>query len=152
MLPNQDEEINTQSQLVSMYQEQLLEQEELIASNQCDHKNALAEIARLQALSNSSNSEMKEVLQRLKELAENYNIKEQEVWFRDNDIEQLNDELIKKKVCHSRSIVTLLFCVKVFIVLQKCSLILSCLRFDNLVDHRVIYIGPELHISDHKVM
>ena len=100
MLPNQDDEINTQSQLASKYQEQLLEQEELIASNQRDHENALAEISRLQALSDSSNSEVKEVLQALEELAANYDQKEQEVGFRDKDIEQLNEELTKKKVCN----------------------------------------------------
>lgn len=94
----EDEEINQQSQLVEKLKQQMLDQEELLASTRRDQDNMQAELNRLQAENDASKEEVKEVLQALEELAVNYDQKSQEVEDKAKEYEILSDELNQKSV------------------------------------------------------
>ncbi|XP_068091792.1 kinesin-1 heavy chain [Hyperolius riggenbachi] len=95
-LDDKDEEINQQSQLVEKLKQQMLDQEELLASTRRDQDNMQAELNRLQAENDASKEEVKEVLQALEELAVNYDQKSQEVEDKAKEYESLSDELSQK--------------------------------------------------------
>nr|XP_033787389.1 kinesin-1 heavy chain [Geotrypetes seraphini] len=97
-LDDKDEEINQQSQLVEKLKQQMLDQEELLASTRRDQDNMQAELNRLQAENDASKEEVKEVLQALEELAVNYDQKSQEVEDKTKEYELLSDELGQKSV------------------------------------------------------
>ncbi|XP_061778128.1 kinesin-1 heavy chain-like [Nerophis ophidion] len=92
-LDDKDDEIHQQSQLLEKIKEQLLDQEELLASSQRDHGNLQTELKRLLAENESSKEEVKEVLQALEELAVNYDLKSQEVEDKTKEFEALSEEL-----------------------------------------------------------
>ena len=94
----QDEEINNQCQLVEKLNEQMLEQEELIASTRRDHENLQTEMQRIQNENDSAKDEVKEVLQALEELAMNYDQKSQEVDIKNKENDTLSEELSNKLV------------------------------------------------------
>ncbi|GFN78132.1 kinesin-like protein [Plakobranchus ocellatus] len=95
-LDDKDDEINNQGQLIEKLREQMLEQEELIASARRDYEASQAEMARIQADNESAKEEVKEVLQALEELAMNYDQKCSEVDNKNRDIEALNEEINQK--------------------------------------------------------
>ncbi|XP_078519469.1 kinesin-1 heavy chain isoform X2 [Lissotriton helveticus] len=97
-LDDKDEEINQQSQLVEKLKQQMLDQEELLASTRRDQDNMQAELNRLQAENDASKEEVKEVLQALEELAVNYDQKSQEVEDKSKEYETLSEELSQKSV------------------------------------------------------
>ncbi|KAM4705513.1 kinesin-1 heavy chain [Rhinophrynus dorsalis] len=97
-LDDKDEEINQQSQLVEKLKQQMLDQEELLASTRRDQDNMQAELNRLQAENDASKEEVKEVLQALEELAVNYDQKSQEVEDKAKEYEILSEELNQKSV------------------------------------------------------
>uniref|UniRef100_A0A3Q3IH16 Kinesin-like protein n=1 Tax=Monopterus albus TaxID=43700 RepID=A0A3Q3IH16_MONAL len=79
-LDDKDEEINQQSQLAEKLKQQMLDQEELIASSRRDHEK----------------EEVKEVLQALEELAVNYDQKSQEAEDKTKEFESISEELSQK--------------------------------------------------------
>uniref|UniRef100_A0A8C6PEJ8 Kinesin-like protein n=1 Tax=Nothobranchius furzeri TaxID=105023 RepID=A0A8C6PEJ8_NOTFU len=93
---DRDDEINQQSQLVEKLKQQMLDQEELLASSRRDHENLQAELNRLQAENEASKEEVKEVLQALEELAVNYDQKSQEVEDKTKEFESISEELSQK--------------------------------------------------------
>uniref|UniRef100_A0A8C5MCL8 Kinesin-like protein n=1 Tax=Leptobrachium leishanense TaxID=445787 RepID=A0A8C5MCL8_9ANUR len=95
-LDDKDEEINQQSQLVEKLKQQMLDQEEFLASTRRDQDNMQAELNRLQAENDASKEEVKEVLQALEELAVNYDQKSQEVEDKAKEYEMIIDELSQK--------------------------------------------------------
>uniref|UniRef100_A0A4W4E5C9 Kinesin-like protein n=1 Tax=Electrophorus electricus TaxID=8005 RepID=A0A4W4E5C9_ELEEL len=97
-LDDKDDEINQQSQLAEKLKQQMLDQEELLASSRRDHDNLQAELTRLQLENEASKEEVKEVLQALEELAVNYDQKSQEVEDKTKEFETLSDELNQKSV------------------------------------------------------
>uniref|UniRef100_A0A669DQL5 Kinesin-like protein n=1 Tax=Oreochromis niloticus TaxID=8128 RepID=A0A669DQL5_ORENI len=78
-LQTKDDEINLQCQLVEKLKQQMLDQDELLASSRGDGDKVQAELGRLQVESDCAKAEVKEVLQALEELAINYDQKSQEV-------------------------------------------------------------------------
>ncbi|KAG7216665.1 hypothetical protein INR49_020987 [Caranx melampygus] len=95
-LDDKDEEINQQSQLVEKLNQQMLDQEELLASSRRDHDTLQTELNRLLAENEASKEEVKEVLQALEELAVNYDQKSQEVEIKTKEFEALSEELNEK--------------------------------------------------------
>uniref|UniRef100_A0A8C7NPG9 Kinesin-like protein n=1 Tax=Oncorhynchus mykiss TaxID=8022 RepID=A0A8C7NPG9_ONCMY len=93
-----DDEINQQSQLAEKLKQQMLDQEELLASSRRDHDNLQVELNRLQSENEASKEEVKEVLQALEELAVNYDQKSQEVENKTKEFEALSEELNQKSV------------------------------------------------------
>ncbi|XP_008198521.1 kinesin heavy chain [Tribolium castaneum] len=96
-LDEKDEEINEQSQYVEKLKEQMLEQDELIASTRRDYEALQAEMNRIQQENESAKEEVKEVLQALEELAVNYDQKSQEVDAKNKEMETLSEELMQKQ-------------------------------------------------------
>ncbi|XP_066247919.1 kinesin heavy chain isoform X2 [Euwallacea similis] len=96
-LDEKDEEINQQSQYVEKLKEQMLEQDELIASTRRDYEALQSEMNRIQQENESAKEEVKEVLQALEELAVNYDQKSQEVDAKNKEMESLSEELTQKQ-------------------------------------------------------
>uniref|UniRef100_A0A8C6XT53 Kinesin-like protein n=1 Tax=Naja naja TaxID=35670 RepID=A0A8C6XT53_NAJNA len=94
--PLQDDEINQQSQLAEKLKQQMLDQDELLASTRRDYEKIQEELTRLQIENEAAKEEVKEVLQALEELAVNYDQKSQEVEDKMRANEQLTDELALK--------------------------------------------------------
>uniref|UniRef100_A0A8B9BX20 Kinesin-like protein n=1 Tax=Anser brachyrhynchus TaxID=132585 RepID=A0A8B9BX20_9AVES len=97
-LDDKDDEINQQSQLAEKLKQQMLDQEELLASTRRDYEKIQEELTRLQIENEAAKDEVKEVLQALEELAVNYDQKSQEVEDKTRANEQLADELAQKSV------------------------------------------------------
>ncbi|KAI1899972.1 hypothetical protein AGOR_G00067430 [Albula goreensis] len=95
-LDDKDDEINQQSQLVEKLKEQMLDQDELLASTRGDSEKVQTELGRLQMESDCAKAEVKEVLQALEELAVNYDQKSQEVEDKSLQNKLLADELAQK--------------------------------------------------------
>uniref|UniRef100_A0A8C7MGD2 Kinesin-like protein n=1 Tax=Oncorhynchus kisutch TaxID=8019 RepID=A0A8C7MGD2_ONCKI len=97
-LDDKDDEINLQCQLVEKLKEQMLDQDELLASSRGDGDKVQAELGRLQVESNCAKTEVKEVLQALEELAINYDQKSLEVEEKGLQNQLLADQLAQKMV------------------------------------------------------
>ncbi|XP_019729247.1 kinesin-1 heavy chain-like isoform X1 [Hippocampus comes] len=95
-LDDKDEEINQHSQMVEAFKQQMLDQEELLASSRRDHDSLQTELKRLLTENEASKEEVKEVLQALEELAVNYDLKSQEVENKTQEFEALSEELNEK--------------------------------------------------------
>ncbi|KAM4606036.1 kinesin-1 heavy chain-like [Polymixia lowei] len=95
-MDDKDDEINQQSQLVEKLNQQMLDQEELLASSRRDHDTLQTELNRLLSENEASKEEVKEVLQALEELAVNYDQKSQEVEDKTLEFEALSEELNQK--------------------------------------------------------
>uniref|UniRef100_A0A673WUQ4 Kinesin-like protein n=1 Tax=Salmo trutta TaxID=8032 RepID=A0A673WUQ4_SALTR len=95
-LDDKDDEINQQSQLVEKLKEQMLDQEELLASSRGDSEKVSGDLGRLQMESEVAKAEVREVLQALEELAVNYDQKSQEVEDKSLQNKLLAEELAKK--------------------------------------------------------
>ncbi|XP_059183569.1 kinesin heavy chain-like isoform X3 [Centropristis striata] len=95
-LDDKDDEINQHSQLAEKLKEQMMDQEELLASTRRDYEKIQEELCRLQTENELAKEEVKEVLQALEELAVNYDQKSQEVGERDQANLQLIEELQHK--------------------------------------------------------
>ncbi|KAF5303496.1 hypothetical protein FQA39_LY09959 [Lamprigera yunnana] len=96
-LDEKDEEINQHSQYVEKLKDQILEQDELIASTRRDFEALQGEMNRIQQENESAKEEVKEVLQALEELAVNYDQKSQEVDAKNKEMESLSEELMQKQ-------------------------------------------------------
>lgn len=95
-LDEKDDEIDRQSQLMERLKEQMMEQEELIATTRRDFSSQQQEMLRIQQENESAKEEVKEVLQALEELAVNYDQKSQEVEAKNRECEALSEELNQK--------------------------------------------------------
>uniref|UniRef100_A0A669D8U7 Kinesin-like protein n=1 Tax=Oreochromis niloticus TaxID=8128 RepID=A0A669D8U7_ORENI len=97
-LDDKDDEINQHSQLAEKLKEQMMDQEELLASTRRDYDKIQEELCRLQTENELAKEEVKEVLQALEELAVNYDQKSQEVEERNQANAQLTEKLQHKTV------------------------------------------------------
>merc|ERR1719322_580484 len=97
LLDAKDDEIQEQSQLVEKLKEQMLEQEELIASSRRDYENLTKEMSKIQSENDSAKDEVKDVLQALEELAVNYDQKSQEAETKSREYNTVSDELSQKQ-------------------------------------------------------
>uniref|UniRef100_A0A672QZ65 Kinesin-like protein n=1 Tax=Sinocyclocheilus grahami TaxID=75366 RepID=A0A672QZ65_SINGR len=97
-LDDKDDEINLQCQLAEKLKEQILDQDELLASTRGDSDKVQTELGRLQTESESAKAEVREVLQALEELAVNYDQKSQEVEEKNLHNKQLAEQLSLKMV------------------------------------------------------
>uniref|UniRef100_A0A671WK24 Kinesin-like protein n=1 Tax=Sparus aurata TaxID=8175 RepID=A0A671WK24_SPAAU len=97
-LDDKDDDINLYSQLSEKLKEQMMDQDELLASTRRDYEKIQEELCRLQTENELAKEEVKEVLQALEELAVNYDQKSQEVEERDHANLQLTEELQHKAV------------------------------------------------------
>uniref|UniRef100_A0A672N771 Kinesin-like protein n=1 Tax=Sinocyclocheilus grahami TaxID=75366 RepID=A0A672N771_SINGR len=95
-LDDKDDEINLQCQLAEKLKEQILDQDELLASTRGDSDKVQTELGRLQMESESAKAEVREVLQALEELAVNYDQKSQEVEEKSLHNKQLAEQLSLK--------------------------------------------------------
>ncbi|KTF94043.1 hypothetical protein cypCar_00044283 [Cyprinus carpio] len=95
-LDDKDDEINLQCQLVEKMKEQILDQDELLASSRGDSDKVQTELGRLQTESDCAKAEVREVLQALEELAVNYDQKSQEVEEKNLHNKQLAEQLSLK--------------------------------------------------------
>ncbi|XP_052461321.1 kinesin heavy chain-like isoform X2 [Carassius gibelio] len=95
-LDDKDDEINLQCQLVEKLKEQILDQDELLASSRGDSDKVQTELGRLQTESESAKAEVREVLQALEELAVNYDQKSLEVEEKNLHNKQLAEQLSLK--------------------------------------------------------
>ncbi|GAA6224216.1 kinesin heavy chain-like isoform X1 [Lates japonicus] len=95
-LDDKDDEINQHSQLAEKLKEQMMDQEELLASTRRDYEKIQEELCRLQTENELAKEEVKEVLQALEELAVNYDQKSQEVEEREQTNLQLTEDLQHK--------------------------------------------------------
>ncbi|KAK1786870.1 hypothetical protein P4O66_017248, partial [Electrophorus voltai] len=95
-LDDKDDEINLQCQLVEKLKQQMLDQDELLASTRGDSDKVQVELGRLQSESESAKAEVREVLQALEELAVNYDQKSQEVEEKSLHNKQLAEQLSHK--------------------------------------------------------
>uniref|UniRef100_A0A665TCS1 Kinesin family member 5C n=1 Tax=Echeneis naucrates TaxID=173247 RepID=A0A665TCS1_ECHNA len=96
-LDDKDDEINQHSQLAEKLKEQMMDQEELLASTRRDYDKIQEEMCRLQTENELAKEEVKEVLQALEELAVNYDRKSLEAEEREQTNLQLTEELQHKK-------------------------------------------------------
>uniref|UniRef100_A0A672FAK5 Kinesin-like protein n=1 Tax=Salarias fasciatus TaxID=181472 RepID=A0A672FAK5_SALFA len=94
-LDDKDDEINHQSQMVEKLKEQMLDQEELLASSRGDSEKVQSELGRLQTENENSKAEVKEVLQALEELAVNYDQKSLEV-----EEKSVQNKLLAEELSH----------------------------------------------------
>ena len=97
LLDSKDDEIQEQSQLVEKLKEQMLEQEELIASTRRDYENLTKEMGKIQGENDSAKDEVKDVLQALEELAVNYDQKSQEAETKSREYNTAQEELSQKQ-------------------------------------------------------
>ncbi|XP_035478416.2 kinesin heavy chain-like [Scophthalmus maximus] len=95
-MDDKDDEINQHSQLAEKLKEQMLDQEELLASTRRDYDKIQEELCRLQTENELAKEEVKEVLQALEELAVNYDQKSQEVQEHYQTNLQLTEQLQQK--------------------------------------------------------
>ncbi|XP_062248478.1 kinesin family member 5Aa isoform X1 [Platichthys flesus] len=95
-LDDKDDEINLQCQFVEKLKQQMMDQDELLASSRGDGDKVQAELGRLQVESDCAKAEVKEVLQALEELAINYDQKSQEVEEKGLQNQLLADQLAQK--------------------------------------------------------
>ncbi|XP_061641682.1 kinesin heavy chain [Phyllopteryx taeniolatus] len=95
-LDDKDAEIDYQSQMVEKLKEEMLKQEEFLASSRGDGERVQSELGRLQTENECSKAEAKEVLQALEELAVNYDQKSLEVEEKSVQNKLLAEELAKK--------------------------------------------------------
>uniref|UniRef100_A0A8C9YD46 Kinesin-like protein n=1 Tax=Sander lucioperca TaxID=283035 RepID=A0A8C9YD46_SANLU len=95
-MDDKDDEINQQSQMMESLKQQMLDQEELLASSRRDHDTLQTELNRLLSENEASKEEVKEVLQALEELALNYDLKSQEVEDKAQEFEALSEDLSQK--------------------------------------------------------
>uniref|UniRef100_A0A8C1PI50 Kinesin-like protein n=1 Tax=Cyprinus carpio TaxID=7962 RepID=A0A8C1PI50_CYPCA len=138
-----DDEINQQSQLAEKLKQQMLDQEELLASTRRDHDNLQAELTRLQMENEASKEEVKEVLQALEELAVNYDQKSQEVEDKTKEFEALSEELNQKSVRRNSSLKTPFSSLLLNSLSPKC-----CTQGGGLIDEE--FTVARLYISKMK--
>ena len=105
----QDDEIQNQARLINQLKEQLGEQEDALKATQVDSEKLQSQISSMQSESETSKTEVKEVLQALEELAVNYDQKLQEVETKTKENEKLSDEVSQKQVWRSSNFLLLLF-------------------------------------------
>ena len=87
--------------MINQLKEQLGEQEDALKATQVDSEKLQSQISSMQSESETSKTEVKEVLQALEELAVNYDQKLQEVETKTKENERLSDEVSQKQVWRS---------------------------------------------------